>query len=229
MCGVIGAFLIHPTEEDLLSVSRVFIQTKIRGLHATGVSFIKNEKIHTIKEPIPSDIFFEKYKIYDFLNEDGNLYLIGHCRYSTSNLIYNQPISDDNISIVHNGVITQENYENWESMYGYTCITANDSELVLRSILDEKPPLLRWFDSSMAVCELRKNKTIGFYRNGKRPLYYTKLINGFIITSTENIAKRSNLNGKISKTELSVHYFYDGKTFSLNSFNENNIFQELQI
>jgi hypothetical protein len=45
----------------------------------------------------------------------------------------------------------------------------------------------------MAVIELYKEKKLRFYRNGKRPIYFTSLRNGVIITSTKDIAKRSDL------------------------------------
>jgi hypothetical protein len=46
----------------------------------------------------------------------------------------------------------------------------------------------------MSVCELRQDETIRFYRNGKRPIYFTNIENGYIITSTADIAKRAGLS-----------------------------------
>lgn len=192
MCGIIGAFLQKPNNVDFSGIKRVFVESKIRGKHATGISYLKSNKIETIKESIPSDEFVEKYlhNMENFLNEDGNLYLIGHCRYSTSDLRFNQPLYNENKSIVHNGVITQELPENWESLYGHKTKTMNDSELVLFS----KDPLTEFNHMSMGVCELSLNKTLRFYRNGKRPVYLSRISNGFIVTSTENIAFRSGLS-----------------------------------
>ena len=56
--------------------------------------------------------------------------MIGHCRYSTSDLQYNQPIYNDDYSIAHNGVVSQEMPERWKELYGYDCKTKNDSELI---------------------------------------------------------------------------------------------------
>ena len=127
------------------------------------------------------------------INEDGNLYLIGHCRYSTSDLAYNQPLWNENVSIVHNGVVSQEMPENWERLYGYKCKTRNDSELIVHTLQANKSPLEEFPDSSMAVIELYKEKKLRFYRNGKRPIYFTSLKNGVIITSTKDIALRADL------------------------------------
>jgi asparagine synthetase B (glutamine-hydrolysing) len=125
--------------------------------------------------------------------EDGNLYMIGHCRYSTSDLEFNQPMFHTDKSIVHNGVITQELPDNWKELYGYDCITKNDSELVLHS----RDPLREFSNMSMGVVELHKDRKLRFYRNGKRPLYLTNVPNGCIITSTADIAKRAGIGQAI--------------------------------
>jgi asparagine synthetase B (glutamine-hydrolysing) len=198
MCAVIGAVLKQPSLKDFEALRRVFLESKIRGMHATGMSFLPHwsDKIITIKEAIPADEFIElhlhKDNFKDMLNKDGNLYLIGHCRYSTSDLQFNQPIYNEETSVVHNGVITQALPEDWEKLYGYKCEGRNDTELLLRSLADHSP-LSHWKDASLAVCELSVNKTLRVYRNGKRPLYLTTMANGSIITSTADIPKRAEL------------------------------------
>ena len=96
---------------------RVFLESRIRGMHATGLSYVKANSIVTQKLPVSADKF--PFDFESYLNEDGNLYLVGHCRYSTSDLEYNQPIANERVSVVHNGVITQELYEDWELLHGY--------------------------------------------------------------------------------------------------------------
>jgi glutamine phosphoribosylpyrophosphate amidotransferase len=199
MCSVIGVKLCNVNNEDLDLVKRVFVESRIRGKHATGVSYLKEGKIYTIKDPIPAEEFVEKYNFSDFV-DNGDITLIGHCRYSTSDLEYNQPMTKDGLSIVHNGVITQELPENWKWLYNYDCLTKNDSELVLHST----DPLVEFNHMSMGVCELRENGTIRFYRNGKRPIYFTNLKKGYIITSTADIAKRA---GMIDPVLLSMNTY----------------------
>lgn len=199
MCAVIGAILQEPTKQDFALLRNVFVESKIRGMHATGISFLPrwSTGIETIKEPIPADQFVAKHlhddNLRDMVAEDGNLYLIGHCRYSTSDLEFNQPMFYNDKSIVHNGVITQELPENWKELYGYDCITKNDSELVLHS----KDPLREFSNMSMGVVELHKDRKLRFYRNGKRPLYLTNVPNGCIITSTADIAQRAGIGQAI--------------------------------
>lgn len=199
MCSVIGAILLKPTKQDFAMLRRVFHESKIRGMHATGISFLPkwgNDEIVTIKQPVPADKFAENHlhddNIKDLISSDGNLYLVGHCRYSTSDLEFNQPMESNAKSIVHNGVITQELPENWKEIYGYDCITKNDSELVLHS----EDPLREFSHMSMGVVELYKEKKLRFYRNGKRPLYLSSIPNGCIITSTADIANRAEVGGQ---------------------------------
>jgi len=203
MCAIVGAVIAKPTAEDLLMLHRVFLESKIRGMHATGISYVKNNKVITNKLPVPADEF--PFNFAEYVNEDGNLYIIGHCRYSTSDLEYNQPIGNDNHSIVHNGVITQELPENWKSIYGYECETKNDSELVLHS----KDPLQEFSHMSMGVCELKADKTLKVYRNGKRPLYLSVNSNGCIITSTRDIAKRAHVKGITEEIPMDTYLTFD--------------------
>lgn len=195
MCAVVGVILQNPSKQDFDLIRKVFIESKIRGMHATGISFLPHwsKEIQTIKEPTSADKFvgihLHNDNLADMVADDGNLYLIGHCRYSTSDLEFNQPMYHNEKSIVHNGVITQELPDNWKELYGYDCITKNDSELVLHS----NDPLREFNHMSMGVVELHIDKRIRFYRNGKRPLYLTQMPNGCIITSTADIARRAGI------------------------------------
>ena len=202
MCAVIGARLNSPSSSDLELVRNVFLESRIRGLHATGLSYVKNGKVATLIEATPAPDFSPLSKMEQLLNEDGNLYLIGHCRYSTSDLRFNQPIqTSDDLSIVHNGVVTQELPENWEKLYGYETTTQNDTELLNRTIEAGYHPLEIWRDSSLSVIELTSDKKITLYRNGKRPLYKTTTDNGYIITSTKDIAKRAGIINESIRVE----------------------------
>lgn len=207
MCSVIGVIIKKPDYEDFRKLEKVFYESRIRGLHATGISYVKEYTIHTVKLPVSADMF--PFNWNDYVNEDGNLYLIGHCRYSTSDLEYNQPINNQTTSVVHNGVITQELPENWEELYGYKCETKNDTELILHTIDDDKSPLEVWKDSSLAVCELWFCKKLKFYRNGKRPLYLTSLDNGCIITSTRDVIVRAGITDSTVDVPMNTYITFD--------------------
>jgi glutamine phosphoribosylpyrophosphate amidotransferase len=193
MCAILGGFLRGATPKQLKVIKEVFRQSQIRGKHATGVTYLKGGKLNTLSSPVPASRFIEENDPNLWL-DGGDLKFIGHCRYSTSDLKYNQPISHNpSLSIVHNGVVTQDPPEMW-SRYGYTVETSNDSELFWRCLNEGKEPLVEFPDSSCAVAELRGDGKMRWYRNGKRPLHYCPLENGFILTSTKDIAVRSGLS-----------------------------------
>lgn len=207
MCAIIGAVVKQPTANDFQLLKRVFLESKIRGMHATGISYVKNGEIITEKLPVPANQF--PFKFSEYVNEDGNLYLVGHCRYSTSDLEYNQPISNSDISVVHNGVVSQELPEHWKELYGYDCETKNDTELLLHTIEEQVSPLERWQDASLSVCVLSKDKTVKVFRNGKRPNYLTLIPNGVIITSTEDISKRAGIDSPTLETPINTYVTFD--------------------
>ena len=189
MCAVIGAKISKPQREDFVFLRQIFIESKIRGLHATGLSYIHNGMIKTISRPVSADVFFNDFDLSEITNEDGDVNMIGHCRYSTSDLEYNQPIQiDDKLSVVHNGVITQSAPEDWP----YIAKTKNDTELINLAIKNNENPLDKYPNASMAVIELHACGKLNYYRNGKRPLYRTKLKNGTLITSTKDIVLRAD-------------------------------------
>jgi len=63
MCAVIGLKLHNVTDDDLSQIRRIFHESQVRGMHATGVSFIKSGKVVTIKEPIPAKEFIKKHDL----------------------------------------------------------------------------------------------------------------------------------------------------------------------
>lgn len=209
MCGLLGVHFKTVTDKEIKLTKQLILHSQIRGKHATGISYLKNDELITIKESIPADMFLDKYDVADFV-DNNSLTLIVHCRYSTSDLRFNQPISNNNLSIAHNGVITQELYEHWESLYGYKCETENDSEIILHTVEAGKSVLEEWQESSLAVIELYKHGAIRFYRNGKRPLHYLLHDNGIIISSTKNILERNGLESTLLKPN--VYYGIDTKS-----------------
>jgi glutamine phosphoribosylpyrophosphate amidotransferase len=201
MCGVIGVSLGAVTDEDLDLVRRVFKESVIRGKHATGLTYLSNGRLTTRKSGQPVEEFFKNYDLEQCVNEDGGLYLIGHIRYSTSDLRYHQPFANDEFGIVHNGVISQESQDEWM----FETQTANDSELVLHSLAVGRHPLHDFHPASMAVCTVGVDKEITGFRNEARPLWLTKLDKGVIFTSTRDIAERAGL-AKIGTTEKAKMY-----------------------
>ena len=225
MCGVLGIAIKDVKEKDHDLVRGLFIQSMIRGKHATGVSYVKNSIVHTIKEPVPADEFIAKQNLNDWTNEDGNLYCVGHIRYSTSDLRYNQPMASDKLSIVHNGIISQEPPETWEDKYKLRTETSNDSELILRAMEEDLNPLQHFEPASMAVCALYDDKRIIAYRNGERPLYYTYGTNGFVFASTADILKRA---GFYFSVKINMYEVFSVVNFQVSSYTMDVNYEDLQ-
>lgn len=185
MCAVLGI----TGKVKVAIIKQLFVESQIRGRHATGVSYYKDGQVHTVREPVPAEQFVEIHNPSDWF-EGENITMIGHCRYSTSDLEYNQPIAKGDRSLVHNGVITQEEPHKWAQMYGYRCEGKNDTELLFESWDTDV-----WPDSSIAAIFLERDK-MRWTRNGKRPMWVSENDDCVIITSTKDIALRVGLNPK---------------------------------
>jgi len=223
MCGVIGVSLKDVSDTDINVIENVFRQSMIRGKHATGVSYVKHGKVHTDKEGIPVTEFFRTRNVKDWINEDGGIYLIGHIRYSTSDVRYNQPFDNGDLAIAHNGVISQEDPSTWE----YKCETANDSELILRALEHNAHPLWKYADRSMAVVTITSNKLLTGFRNHERPLWATTMPNGVIFTSTKDIALRSGLTSS-GKCDMFTLYTYLDDVWGIQRIEYDGRVQDLQ-
>jgi asparagine synthetase B (glutamine-hydrolysing) len=179
MCGVIGIISKNIIEKSIINT--LLIKSKIRGQHATGITYLD-------KDMLKSQVIPKNATHINSSNVNTKI-IIGHTRYSTSSLEYNQPIFNNDVSIVHNGVITQDDSNNWDNRT-YKFKTKNDSEFVLKSYINNEHPIKAYPNASIAsIIYDNKNKLLHFFRNEKRPLYYTKFTESIIIASTQDILK----------------------------------------
>ena len=199
MCAVVGAYSKDKVNLELFQ--RVMLQSMIRGKHASGIAWNDNGKL-------AYRVISESANFLEFKNIETNM-IIGHARYSTSDLNFNQPITSDKIAIVHNGVISQENPDTWKAIYSYDFKTRNDSEIILRSYENKKHPLQLNGSIATIILDMTNKPTILFFRNEQRPLYYST-DKDIYIASTKNILERSGFE-HILKTDSCVEYKIDGK------------------
>lgn len=192
MCGIIGFTGKNVTQEHLRVLQRVMIESRIRGMHASGVVWAKSGKLSSVVKAIPIDKLVEQLDFTSML--DGkSLTLAAHARYSTSDIKYNQPIIDKDLAIAHNGVISQESPKLWDKLYGYKCKTKNDSELLLKA-LEAGDNLYEVFPtSSIAAICIKNDGSLSYYRNGLRPLWSGKIGTGTVYASTYDILKRAGV------------------------------------
>jgi len=212
MCSVIGIYSKKSVSIQLFK--RLLDESMIRGKHATGISYIED---NTLK----SKIIPTYSKLFDLPKISTNI-MIGHCRYSTSDLEYNQPIIENEVAIVHNGVVDQSNPDNWENKYNYKFNTKNDTEILLKHWIDNKHPLKLDSSISSIIIDNRNKPIMYFFRNEERPLYYYKDKDNIIIASTKDIFKRS-LNLIPLKTKSCYEYKIDNFDLQIKQIKESKI------
>jgi asparagine synthetase B (glutamine-hydrolysing) len=126
-------------------------------------------------------------------------------------------MATEELSIVHNGVISQEDPEQWKQTFGYDVITKNDSELILRCLETGEVPLHKFHPASMSVCTIDKDKVLTAFRNESRPLHYSYNENGIIFASTRDILKRSGLDVQVT---ASMYEHFIVENFKIVSYNK---------
>jgi glutamine phosphoribosylpyrophosphate amidotransferase len=194
MCGVIGVSLDNVTPYQVSLVRRVMKETQIRGLHASGVAYHDGRNLVCTKLASPITELADRIH-WEAVAYTGNLKMIAHARYSTSDMEFHQPLGDEEMYIAHNGVITQEPPETWRETYGYDFNTRNDSEILLQKLSKEgeASSVINGLNgSSIAFVSIDRDGIVSGYRNTLRPLWRTQLSNGFILTSTKDIMMRAS-------------------------------------
>lgn len=186
MCAIIG--YAAKREPDTELVIRLFRESKIRGLHAFGYSYLGPY----------SALCTEKFLNFEDLEAKLRAFtpklLIGHCRYSTSgdwrNPENNQPIVRGN-ALVFNGVIDMGTKQEMEARYGVLLENENDGELLLSS---GKEPLdfVRDLPGSFAGILLTPSGAFAL-RNERRPAYVGYRGGDVCVASTSDILVRAGL------------------------------------
>ena len=193
MCSVIG--FRGKYDEDLLN--KIFLYSRIRGLHSFGYSFYNPEL--TTKKFLSYESFLSSIH-----NDRPNLF-IAHFRYSTSgdylNENNNQPLQSEDISIAFNGVISQGTKEEMEERYDIKLPADNDGYILLKKYNDTE---FLNSDITYASVGLKNNKLFGL-RNERRPLWFKEREDGVIISSTSDILTRSGIK---EPTELKPLLLY---------------------
>lgn len=195
MCGVVGYSSNSVTKSDLHILRKVLLESRIRGMHASGIAWFDGKQIQCFSEPVPIDILLESFDLSQLLYRKNHVSMIAHIRYSTSSLKYNQPLVGDHTAIAHNGVISQASPKKWYDLYGYQCSTRNDSELLLHAIESGDDPFRVFPDASIAAVTLDSDGIVNFIRNKRRPLWLGQIGSGTVIASTFDILNKAGVSG----------------------------------
>lgn len=166
MCGIL-AFSGKNTAQNRELIVALMLQLSLRGTHATGIATVVNNQLRVVRMPVDAKTFFERVTLDSPSNSNPDLKLIGHTRYSTSDLQWNQPVDNGYTALVMNGVISQEPPEKWPEAYRpYS--TRNDAEIALNASMKGH---YGCYNGSFAIAELQINGSLLVYRNAYRPMW----------------------------------------------------------
>lgn len=192
MCGVIGLDTPDATEETLDALYTVLLESSIRGRHASGLAWHDGQGLQRVVMPGPMEGLLASVDLRQLVRPDGSVCCIGHARYSTSDLAFNQPLVAGEYALAHNGVVSQADPREWPEPYGSQCEGRNDSELLLRALIGGEDPVRAFPGASVAAVWIARG-SLHYGRNGLRPLWSAPLGVGRITASTADILRRAGL------------------------------------
>jgi len=181
MCAIIGFISDNPTAIAVETLKKVFIESKIRGMHAYGYAAIQDGHLMEAKSNGLKSLL---------VSIDNPTRLIGHCRYSTSgdykNMNNNQPLRFGDEYMVFNGVIDMRTKQEMERAYSISMASDNDGEIMLQA--KDRLAMLR---SEITFSGLTLNShALAFFRNEGRPGYKATRHGATYIASTADILRR---------------------------------------
>ena len=185
MCAIIGFISDNPTAIAVETLKKVFIESKIRGMHAYGYAAIQDGHLMEAKSNGLKSLL---------VSIENPTRLIGHCRYSTSgdykNMNNNQPLRFGDEYMVFNGVIDMRTKQEMERAYSISMASDNDGEIMLQA--KDRLAMLR---SEITFSGLTLNShALAFFRNEGRPGYKATRHGATYIASTADILRRCLLD-----------------------------------
>lgn len=180
MCGIIGysGAFYGTLSADL---TRLMDQASRRGVHAHGVAQVPAPGVLSTfrHRGAPGEVAVIKAPQIRF---------VGHCRYSTSDPLWDQPLADPQCALVMNGVISQAEPRRWPGAELWDYTTGNDVEVALQYA---KEGIRGHMPGSFACLELCADGQMYAYRNPYRPLYWAYgPSGGLFFASTQDILRR---------------------------------------
>jgi glutamine phosphoribosylpyrophosphate amidotransferase len=210
MCGIIGYHSLRPLVSHFGLIIDLFLQSKIRGLHAFGIAYYLNSQLCHFKSTKLDDVLNHIRSFKQFPNM-----LIGHCRYTTcdgdwDNNVNNQPTVAYDMAHVFNGVISMESQAVYEKQFGHKYETGNDGEIIMRWLKDggTAESFFGGKKYSYAGIWLKDGKIFAF-RNPSRPMWCVKSEEFTIVGSTKDIFNRA------TQGTMKPHPVVCNKTFEL--------------
>jgi glucosamine 6-phosphate synthetase-like amidotransferase/phosphosugar isomerase protein len=114
MCGITGYITTKPNTagEAKEILKKLLVSSSQRGTDATGISFVKDNRIVILKDDKPADKFILSNKYRELMAENNPEILIAHTRAATKGNAKdnnnNHPIQAGSLAMAHNGIISND-------------------------------------------------------------------------------------------------------------------------
>jgi len=185
MCAIVGFVCPEPNKQAIDTLKRLFIESKIRGMHAYGYAAIQDGEVVEQKSNALKPLL---------MSIQSPTMMIGHCRYSTSGDYKdhqnNQPLRHGDEWLVFNGVIDMRTKAEMEQAHHMSLKSENDGEIMLQT--KDRAALLKSGITFSGL--LLKSQRLAFFRNEDRPAYKATRYGATFIGSTADILRRCLLN-----------------------------------
>jgi predicted glutamine amidotransferase len=179
LAGIAGTLERVQGRDDFATFSQLLLVSSFRGTDSTGVvgRKFRDDKGETnmVKMTLPSPEFLDMAKTRSLIVDSDQL-LIGHCRSKTVGDVKKsnaQPFDFDNVVGTHNGTL---DWATKNTLEGPGIHFGTDSEALYyrldRDGLDKMLAMTSKEDAMALVWYNKKDHTLNFYRNDRRPLYY---------------------------------------------------------
>lgn len=145
MCGIWGISDMGsniPRQKLTRIIKKLMVLSETRGKDASGIAVMQGDSLCVLRKAKSShellkDIEFIQYLEQNIINStNGNIWVSGHSRLVTNGSQYhpgnNQPVAKHNMTLVHNGIIVNEE-ELWRAMPEADRESEVDSEAILET------------------------------------------------------------------------------------------------
>lgn len=254
MCGIFGLVLKDDALNDKKQIfnilNNLFLYSEDRGREAAGIAYQNGSYLHLykkactprnfIKDKAYLELFETSYNLYqenlkNISNPKTSFSVIGHTRLATNGFQSddgnNQPISIDNITGIHNGIITNEE-ELWERNNDLEKIKDVDTELLLK-LLDKKLNKSKCLKSAVSdtfheiegsasiAAFFNKSNNILLATNTGALFYASNLEKSLIIFASERYILKKIINSKKFDSLIQIHQLKPFNGISINLENNN--------
>lgn len=191
MCGLVGYATLYKDNRHSIHISKLFMESSIRGLHAFGCAYWHTGGVDIAK-------YSTRENMQRFITTNTFEDVIIHSRYSTSgdwhDMRNNQPLCVGGYHLAFNGVISMMTKLEMEQEHGVALETDNDGELFIHYLMRNGDNAAASFianNGSFAGLWYNPDGVLYAIRNEHRPLWYV-LKNGYVYyASTRDIIMRA--------------------------------------